>query len=99
MRGAVVQASVLIVEYASRAFLRECLEALERSHFPRDEFEVIVVDNHSDDGSRELVAARYPQVKLIDTTIPKRSACWRLIGSIRTRRVAGLTNASRVTTS
>jgi glycosyltransferase involved in cell wall biosynthesis len=28
---------------------------------------VLVVDNHSDDGSRELVASRYPQVRVIDT--------------------------------
>ncbi|MCA9594386.1 MAG: glycosyltransferase family 2 protein [Myxococcales bacterium] len=59
-----MQASVLIVEYASRAFLRECLEALERSHFPRDEFEVIVVDNASPTPVAELVS-EFPFVRFI----------------------------------
>ena len=76
MRGAVVQASVLIVEYASRAFLRECLEALERSHFPRDEFEVIVVGNASPTPVAELVS-EFPFVRFITSRRNLNSAAGR----------------------
>lgn len=40
-------ASVIIVEYSTRQFLPSCLAAIERSSLPRDQFEVIVVDNAS----------------------------------------------------
>ena len=57
--------SAIVVNWNGQDYLPECLDALLAQDPPPGE--VIVVDNHSDDGSRELVAARYPQVRLIDT--------------------------------
>jgi GT2 family glycosyltransferase len=45
--------------------LPQCLDAL-LAQVPAPA-EVILVDNHSDDGSRELVADRYPTVRIVDT--------------------------------
>lgn len=57
--------SAIVVNWNGRAYLPECLEALLAQEPPPSE--VLVVDNHSDDGSRELVAERFPQVRVIDT--------------------------------
>lgn len=45
------------------AFLADCLNSLLSQDYPN--FEVIVVDNASDDGTPDWVAAHYPQVRLI----------------------------------
>lgn len=59
-----MQLSVIIVNYNVRHFLRQALESVfnSRADF---EFEVFVVDNHSVDGSVEMVQRDFPQVKLI----------------------------------
>ena len=51
--------SVIIVSFNTREKLRRCLSCIE------PEFEVIVVDNASADGSVEMVSTDFPRVKLI----------------------------------
>src|ERR1051326_822668 len=55
--------SIVIVTWNGRRHLPTCLDALDAQTY-RD-FETIVVDNGSADGSAELVATRYPSVRLI----------------------------------
>lgn len=57
--------SVLMVNYNGKALLGECLDSLEAQTF-RD-FEAIMVDNGSKDGSLEYVRERYPWVTLLPT--------------------------------
>jgi len=57
--------SAIVVNWNGRHYLPDCLDALLAQVPPPSE--VIVVDNHSDDGSRELVAANYPMVRVVDT--------------------------------
>lgn len=57
--------SAIVVNWNGRHYLPDCLDALLAQVPPPSE--VIVVDNHSDDGSRELIAAKYPTVRVIDT--------------------------------
>jgi N-acetylglucosaminyl-diphospho-decaprenol L-rhamnosyltransferase len=56
--------SIIIVSWNTRQDLLECLESIFASP-PRGEFEVVVVDNASSDGSAEAVAGLYPLVRLI----------------------------------
>lgn len=60
-----VSLSVIIVNYNTLDDLRACLTALSTSTQPA---EVIVVDNASRDGSAGMVAAEFPQVKLLAQT-------------------------------
>jgi hypothetical protein len=60
--------SIIIVSYNGREHLRKCLQSLA-AHGPDVEHEVIVVDNASQDGSAEMVAAEFPQARLL--TLPK----------------------------
>lgn len=59
--------SVIIPNWNGAQYLPTCLAALRRQTY-RD-FEVIVVDNASTDGSRELLARDYPEVRLV--TLPE----------------------------
>jgi GT2 family glycosyltransferase len=55
--------SVIIVNWNGREYLPACLDSLRGQSF-RD-FEVIIVDNGSSDGSRELLQASYPWVIVV----------------------------------
>ena len=59
-----MQVSVLIVSYNVRSKLQRCLTSLRRAagHVLRD---IVVVDNASPDASASMVAANFPDVKLI----------------------------------
>lgn len=56
--------SVLIVNWNTKDMLRSCLASIA-AHPPKDEFEVIVVDNASTDGSPEMMELEFPQWRLI----------------------------------
>lgn len=63
--GDPVAVSVLVVNYNGAKHLPACLTALERQTYPRDRFEVILVDNASKDGSADLVSRDFPWVRFI----------------------------------
>lgn len=56
--------SVIIVSWNVREELIGCLRSL-RDNRPRDEYEVIVVDNASTDGTAEAVKRSFPHLRLI----------------------------------
>ncbi|MEN6355772.1 MAG: glycosyltransferase family 2 protein [Armatimonadota bacterium] len=56
--------SISIVSWNTRDILDACLKSVY-SHAGSIDFEVIVVDNASSDGSVEMVSNRYPEVKVI----------------------------------
>jgi glycosyltransferase involved in cell wall biosynthesis len=61
--------SVIIPVYNDAARLESCLEQLERQTYPREAFEVVVVDNESDDGV-EAVVEGHPGVRLAKESRP-----------------------------
>lgn len=57
--------SIAIVNWNTCDLLSNCLESIYTNP-PNGEFNVVVVDNASSDGSSEMVHARFPQVLLIE---------------------------------
>lgn len=57
--------TIVIPNYNGIKFIGECLTSLFRQESDTPGFHVIVVDNGSEDGSREQVAEQFPQVSLI----------------------------------
>jgi hypothetical protein len=57
--------SIIIVSWNVKDKLRENLLALQSSIFPGKKMEIFVVDNASADGSAAMVAAEFPQIRLI----------------------------------
>lgn len=55
--------SIIIVSYNSAYYLPRCLSSLLGTDYP--DFQVIIVDNDSSDGSAELVETSFPQMCLI----------------------------------
>lgn len=55
--------SVIILNWNGKSYLKECLDSVLKSNY--NNYEVIVVDNASNDGSKETVKIKYPQVILI----------------------------------
>ena len=58
--------SVIVPNWNGMRFVSMCLDSLAQLHF--ENFEVIVVDNGSTDGSRELIEEKYPWVRLLKLT-------------------------------
>lgn len=58
-----MRASVIVLSWNGMEYLESCLDAVLSQDYP--DFEVIVVDNASTDGSADFVAEHYPQVRLI----------------------------------
>lgn len=56
-------ASVIVVNYNGKQYLKKCVDALLGQTYPN--FEIILVDNGSSDGSLEFVSAKYPSLRVI----------------------------------
>lgn len=56
--------SICIVTYQAQAYLQKCLRSIYENA-PQASFEIIVVDNDSQDGTVEMLRDEFPQVRLI----------------------------------
>jgi GT2 family glycosyltransferase len=59
--------SVIIPNWNGKIVIRDCLTSVQRLTYPN--FEIIVVDNGSSDGSREMIREEFPTAKLIASPI------------------------------
>ncbi len=59
-----VDVSIIVISYNTREYTLRCLESIYRETSSIT-FEVLVVDNASDDGSAEAIAAQFPQATLL----------------------------------
>lgn len=60
-----VKLSVIVVNWNKKDLLRNCLASVYR-YPPKEDFEVIVVDNASTDGSRDMVRSEFLSVRLVE---------------------------------
>lgn len=60
-----MEISIIINNYKTKGLLKQCLNGIFR-YPPSVDYEVIVVDNNSQDGTVEIVKEKFPQVKLIE---------------------------------
>ncbi len=57
--------SVLVLNFNGLKHLEPCFSSLQHLEYPADKLELILVDNHSSDGSVEFMQAHFPGVKII----------------------------------
>ena len=66
LNGVSRKVSIIIPNYNGRKYLGECIDSLLHLDFPRESYEIIVVDNSSSDNSSEFILSMYPDVILIN---------------------------------
>ena len=59
-----MKVSVIVPFYNAEPYIDACCEALLAQQFAAAEYEIIMIDNNSDDCSREIVG-RYPRITLL----------------------------------
>jgi len=59
-----IDLSVALVNWNNCDYLRQCLESIEAADLPLD-YDIVVSDNGSSDGSLEMLAERFPYVKVV----------------------------------
>jgi GT2 family glycosyltransferase len=57
--------SIIIVNWNNKDILRDCLNSIYHTHNV-SQYEIIVVDNHSEDNSIELLKSEFPDVVLLE---------------------------------
>jgi len=58
--------SILVLNYNGKDLLKPCLESIFEQNFT--DYELVVVDNNSNDGSAEYIKENFPNIKLIENT-------------------------------
>lgn len=58
-----MKVTIVIPNYNGKHFMQPCLQSL--SHQTSSDFEILVVDNHSTDGSLEYMQEFYPDIRII----------------------------------
>jgi len=58
-------ASIIIVNWNKRDYLEECVRSLLKQTFK--DFEIIVVDNNSTDGSQAMLREKFPSIRLVES--------------------------------
>jgi GT2 family glycosyltransferase len=64
MRDA-VDASLIVISLNSKNYLRGCIDSILASEWRNVTYEIVVTDNGSTDGTLEMLASEYPQVKVM----------------------------------
>ncbi|MFZ5364069.1 MAG: glycosyltransferase family 2 protein [Patescibacteria group bacterium] len=56
--------SIIILNYRARGLLKECLKGIKMVH-PKLDYEIIVVDNASGDGTAQMMRESFPEINFI----------------------------------
>ena len=58
---------IIITTYNSSDYIGDCLSSLAKVNYPTNDFEILVIDNDSHDGSVDYIKNSWPQIKLVET--------------------------------
>lgn len=58
--------SIITVNFNGKKYLKDFLNSAVSVSYPKDIFEIIVVDNSSSDGSQDFIKSNFPQINLIE---------------------------------
>jgi glycosyltransferase involved in cell wall biosynthesis len=57
--------SVIVPAYNEEQFIKNCLTSLVNQDYPKDCYEIIVVNNNSKDDTQNIVRTSFPQIKIV----------------------------------
>ena len=61
-----MKVAVVVLNWNGKEYINKCLDMLKKLDANNFDIEIIVVDNHSSDGSNKLIKKQYPQFNLIE---------------------------------
>jgi len=95
--GAEIKASVVVIVYNAQKTLKSCLDSLMALDFPKNQYEILVVDNHSTDGTKNIIL-QYPVTYLFE---PNRGRGWARNKGVKAARgeFVAFTDADCIATS
>jgi GT2 family glycosyltransferase len=84
--------SIVIVSYNGRSYIGNCLTSVLDQDLSPDQYEVVVVDNASSDGSADFVEQHFPQVGLVrlERNNGPIQAAYRVLPQLRGKHLAFL---------
>lgn len=59
--------SILIVNYNGKYYLENCFSSLQKIDFPKNKYEIIMIDNHSTDTSTDFTKKNFPEINIIES--------------------------------
>ena len=62
-----IKVSVIVPFFNSERYIKRCVEGILRQSYPRENYEILMIDNNSTDASAETVR-RYPGIRLLSET-------------------------------
>jgi len=65
MKDSFPDVSIIVVNYNGKKFLEGCFGSIEKINYPKEKYEVIMVDNSSSDDSVNYVKKNFPFVKIL----------------------------------
>lgn len=63
-----VTVTIIMPVYNAAPMIAEALDSLEAQDYPREDMQIIVGDNGSNDGTREIIAKRFPNIEVATAT-------------------------------
>lgn len=60
-------ATIIVLNWNGQRFLKDCFDSIKKQTYPRDKYEVMLVDNASIDDSVEFVGKHYPDVVIVQS--------------------------------
>lgn len=66
---ALPKVSIVIVNFNGEKFIEKCLKSLNKTNYPPNKTEIILIDNGSKDSSLDIVKNKFPKVKIIKNSI------------------------------
>ncbi len=61
-----MELSILIVNYNGKHLLKTCLDSIHKIKLPIKDYEIIIVDNNSNDGSAEYIKKNYKRARVVE---------------------------------
>ena len=61
------EVSIIIVNYNGKYLLRNCLSSIRNVNYPKEKYEIVVVDNNSTDTSLDFITLNFPEVRIVES--------------------------------
>jgi glycosyltransferase involved in cell wall biosynthesis len=58
--------SVIVPAYNEESYILDCLNSLVNQNFPKDKYEIMVVNNKSTDNTEKIIKQNFPNIKVVN---------------------------------